>query len=322
MNLPDTLHAFHLIRPAWLYALPVLWGLIFWLARRNARLGNWSQLIDPDLLPGLRLDRGAVGGLSPWPWLLAVWTVSVLALSGPSWEQNTTSAYRAPAAWMLVLDLSPSMTSSDISPNRVTRARYALDDLLDSAHDARVGLVVFSDDAYTVAPLTDDVATVRGLLPPLAPDIMPSAGDQLAPALDRAGALLAHSGSKNRRVVVVSDGFSDPAAALAAAARLKSQGVKLDVVGVGSDSDTHVRAGQAGGDTGAALRQVAAVAGGRYVGLSEQPTLITSLKAQSSSIDEATQEKDVRLSHWLDGGIWLLPLLLLLAAPLARRGWL
>ncbi|MFX9023860.1 VWA domain-containing protein, partial [Acinetobacter baumannii] len=81
------------------------------------------------------------------------------------------------------------MAASDMTPDRVTRARYAVDDLLGAARDARVGLVVVSGEAYTVSPLTEDVATIRGLLPPLAPSIMPGSGDQLAPALETAAKL-------------------------------------------------------------------------------------------------------------------------------------
>lgn len=322
MNIQDALQALHFMRPLWLFALPLVWGLGAWLARRRARDGDWSRLIDADLLPDLRLGANSGGGLSPWPWLLAAWTLAVLALAGPSWQQDSTTAYRAPAAWVLVLDLSPSMTSSDLSPNRVTRARYALDDLLDGARDASVGLVAFSDDAYTVAPLTDDVATVRGLLPPLSPDIMPSSGDSLAPALTRAGKLLEQSNAKDKQLVLLSDGFSDPAAALQLAASLKSSGMTLNVVGVVAPSaGTPGQIGNAGLSRDQ-LRQVATAGGGRYVELSQLPSLIADLNARPNRLTGANAEQGVRVAHWLDGGVWLLPGLLLLAALLARRGWL
>ena len=144
----------------------------------------------------------------------------MLALAGPSWQQDNAQAYRAPAAWVLVLDLSPSMEASDLSPNRVTRACYALDDILSAARDARVGMVAFSDEPYTVTPLTQDVATVRALMPSLAPEMMPSAGDHLAPALVQAQQLLSASGARDKRIVVVTDGFDDPAAALRTAAAI------------------------------------------------------------------------------------------------------
>ena len=190
MNIVTLIHNFHLLRPLWLIALPLLWMLVLVLARRSRNGGDWSQIIDAELLPALRLDTVRVAGMRPWPWLALLLSLVVLALSGPSWERIQTAAYRVPADWVFILDLSPSMMASDVAPNRATRARYALDDLLGAAHDARVGLVVFSDEPYTVAPLTQDIATIKTLLPPLSPDIMPSPGDHLAPALNPAEKLL------------------------------------------------------------------------------------------------------------------------------------
>ncbi|ODV11516.1 MAG: hypothetical protein ABT22_09210 [Thiobacillus sp. SCN 64-317] len=311
------MQSFHFLRPAWLLALPVFWGLAVWLARRRGRGGDWARLIDPDLLPGLRLDGGGKPGRSPWPWLALAWTLAALALAGPSWQRAPAAAYRGNAAWVLVLDLSPSMADSDLPPNRVTRARYALDDLLDAAHDARVGLVVFSDEAYTVTPLTDDVATVRALLPPLNPDIMPTPGDHLAPALARAGKLLQHGGATSGQVVVLTDGFADPAAAFAAAGTLRARGIAVHVVGIG----TQARSAFGSLDIGR-LQQLATSGGGRYVDVAALPGLIGDLQAQAARAGAARATQDIRVAHWLDGGVWLLPWLLLATAVLARRGWL
>jgi len=313
----------HFLRPAWLLALPLLWGLILWLARRRSRAGDWVGLVDPDLLPALRLDGGGKPGRSPWPWLALAWTLAALALAGPSWQRAPAPAYRGNAAWVMVLDLSPSMTATDVAPNRVTRARYALDDLLDAAHDARVGLVVFSDEAYTVTPLTDDVATVRALLPPLEPGIMPTSGDDLAPALDRAGKLLTHGGSQSGQVVVLTDGFADPASAFDAARKLRAHGIAVNVVGIGAGGGI-VRTGlsAAGPLDVDRLKQLAASGGGRYVGVAGLPGLIGDLQARAGHAGLARAKQDIRVAHWLDGGVWLLPLLLLAAAVLARRGWL
>src|SRR3546814_7428070 len=120
------------------------------------------------------------------------------------------------------------MVARDLSPDRVTRARYTLDDLLGAAHGARVALIAFSDEAYTVTPLTDDVATVRTLLPPLAPDIMPTPGDQLAPAVAQAGKLLGTAHARTPHVMVLTDGFNDPSTAFAAAAKLRASGAQVD----------------------------------------------------------------------------------------------
>lgn len=334
MSAADMIHAFHFLRPQWLLALPALWALAYWLARRRSYDGDWSALIEAQLLPALRLDSGERAGIRPWPWLALAWTIAVLALSGPSWHREQTGAFRSPAAWVFVLDLSPSMMSADVAPNRVTRARYALDDLLGAARDARVALVVFSDEAYVVTPLTQDVATVRALLQPLAPDIMPSAGDHLAPALEQAGKLLQQAGGKDQRIVVLTDGFDDPAAAFSAAAALKARGVALSVVGIGTPAGAPQQGANgsfvqdkqgiprlARLDTDR-LRQLAASGGGDYADIAQLPGLIADLEAAPHSASGAVAVQGMEVAQWRDEGVWLLPLLLMLAALLARRRWL
>jgi Ca-activated chloride channel family protein len=163
-----------------------------------------------------------------------------------------------------------------------------------------------------VSPLTDDVATLRSLLGPLAPDIMPSAGDRMAGAIDRAGALLVQAPGRGRHMIVLSDGSADSAEALRSAASLRGQGVTVNVVGVGADATVR-----------ASLQQVAASGGGRYVDLAQLPALLDDLHAQAGGAESsnATAAAGVELSRWLDGGAWLMPLLLLLAACMARRGY-
>ena len=327
---------FHFLRPLWLLALPFLWIVVFWLSRRHARSKDWSGVIDADLLPALQLqDSDLVDrSMRPWPWLTLAWTMAVLALAGPSWQQDRVPAYRAPAAWVLVLDLSPSMEASDLSPHRVTRARYAMEDILRIARDARVALVVFSDEPYTVTPLTQDVATVQALLPSLAPDMMPTAGDHLALALEQARQLLKDSGAKEKRIVVVTDGFDDPAAALRSAASLQSQGAVISVVGAATQAGAPLR-GADGSFTQAQngatqwvkldvdqLQQLATAGGGRYVDIANLPSLISDLQVSSQKPVDAIAAQGIELAHWRDAGVYLLPALLLMAAILTRKRWL
>lgn len=329
------LNDLHFLRPLWLLALPPAWLMVWWLARRNARGGDWSRVIDADLLPALLLDRRADGrsGWPAWPWLALAWTLAALALAGPSWQRTAAPAYRASSAWMLVLDLSPSMAAADLAPSRAARARYAIGDILDAAHDARVGLVAFSDEPYTVTPLTQDVDTIRTLLPSLAPGIMPSQGDALAPALAQAQKLLQASGAAERHIVVLSDGVGDAATALSTAAALKAQGISISVLGVGTEAGAPVR-GADGHFTldaqghpamarldAASLRQLARTGGGVYAGVGDASAVIASLQPSRQSAG-ASAGHGAMVDKWRDAGVYLLPALLCLAALLARRNWL
>jgi len=327
------MNRFHFLHPYWLVALPLLLGLAFWLARRRGRDGAWLRLVDGELLSLLRLGE-ARAGRSPWPIVGTAWALAVLALAGPTWQRQITPAYRAPAAWIVALELSPSMDATDIPPSRVARARFAVDDLLSAAHDARVGLIAFAGDAYTVAPLTQDVSTIRNLAQPLAPGLMPEAGDRLAPALQAAGRLLHAATGANRQVIVFTDGFTDPARALQEAQQLRRQGVAVNIVGVGTASGAPQPDGNGnflrdkGGQVvltridSSLLGQVAAAGGGRYVPMSGLPDLIADLHAAGSrGMSSGVAAPHVELASWLNDGVWLLPPILLLAALVARRGW-
>jgi Ca-activated chloride channel family protein len=304
----EFIRAFHFLHPAWLLALPPLLVIALWLAWRQRTAGNWSQVMDPELLAALRLPASG-RHRSPW-WLIGLaWTAASIALAGPAWHRVQSPAFRSPDNWMLLLDLSPSMASTDVPPDRVTRARYAIDDLLSGARDARVGLIVFAGEAHTVVPLTGDVATLRTLLPPLSPGIMPEAGDQVAPALDEAGRLLQAAGARHGRVIVLTDGFADATQAFPAAQRLRARNFEVQVIGIGHAPDD-------------SLRRLASVGGGRFWFLTQAPQLMRLLQTEGDGpLDQERAESDIRVDVWRNEGFWLLPPLLLVATLLARRGW-
>jgi Ca-activated chloride channel family protein len=328
------LRSFHFLHPAWLALLPLLWGLVAWQLLRSRREGSWSKVMDPELLSKLRLPR--IVGRSPWWAIAAAWTLAVLALAGMTWERDRSVGYRAPVDWILVMDLSPSMAAADVSPDRATRARYVISDILNAAEDTRVALIVFAGEAHTVAPLTTDVATVRALLPPLSPAIIPESGDDLAPALDEAGRLLRSAASARAQVVVLTDGSDDPAAALQSAQRLRSQGATVHVIGIGTESGAPVPLKAGGFQLDARgvsvlsklpvdqLQRIAAAGGGEYVPASESSQLIQKLEQERafSAREEGRPDAVRQVSKWRNDGIWLLPLLLLCVPLLARRGWL
>jgi Ca-activated chloride channel family protein len=326
--------AFHFLHPAWLLCLPplLLWAIAATWRRRER--GTWAQVVDVDLLPALRLAAAERSG-SPWPLVALAWTFAALALAGPAWQRLPSAAFRAPADWVIVLDLSPTMSVADVSPNRVTRARYAIEDILAGARDARVGLIVFAGEAHVVVPLTSDVATIRALLPPLAPGIMPEGGDELAPALDAAAQLLHEAASRNGKVIVLTDGYTDAPQALASARALAQQGASLEVVGVGTrEGGPAVTAGgifvqDAQGTSVLAklpvddLQGLAAAGAGRYWSLNGVPGLLAALHPDAENpLSQQAVATNSQVGEWRNEGIWLLPPLLLFAALLARRGWL
>jgi Ca-activated chloride channel homolog len=326
------LGAIHFLHPLWLLALPVVLGWIVWLRYSARGDAHWLRIVDPALLSLLRVG-GRGGGFSAWWLVCALWVIAVFALAGPAWSRLQMPAFRSQAAWVLILDLSPSMAATDTTPSRVTRARYAAADLLTAARDARVGLIAFAGEPHVVAPLTTDVATVRILLAPLSPTLMPESGDRLAPALSEAERLLHAESAQHGQVIVLSDGFSDPAESLRVAQELRQEGVTVHCIGVGTEAGAPEPDGKGGfvvdsndrprisREQTDALERVARAGGGEFVQANAVASLIPVLETSDAPTTGASSAGTRTLSSWRNEGVWLLPVLLLLASLLARRGW-
>lgn len=316
----------HFLRPWWWLALAPL--ALWMLAKTHRGRGAFARLVDPILLPHLVHAAGASRRMALVPFALA-WLLAVAALSGPAWQKIATPLYVNGAARVVALSLSDDMLAQDLKPDRLTRARFAVQDLLAAAGDARTALVAYAGAAFTVAPLTNDKRTVLNLLRALRPDVMPVPGNDAAAGIRKSVALLQQAKVRGGEIVVVAD--TAGAAAIAAARAAHAQGIRVDVLGIGTAQGAPVpRAGGgfASGGQGllmvrrddGALRAVAAAGGGQYVVMQADGSGAAAFAPPLAEAGGTSRSEHAQL--WRDGGIWLLPILAILAALAFRRGWL
>lgn len=328
---------FHFLRP--LALLLLLAVPLFWLAWRHNRsdAGAWRAVVDAHLLPHLieRIDGGpARAGIA----LAALlWALTCVVLAGPAWEREPMPLYRNQSARVFALELAPSMLAQDEKPNRLTRARFKLDDILARSHDYQTALIGYAADAFVAAPLTDDVGTVRNLVDALDPGTMPVAGNATARAINAAAALIEQAGLHRGEIILFADGASVDAAAAARSAH--AHGFIVSVLGIGTSTGAPVPLAQgdfvkdASGNVvmsrldEAGLRAIATAGGGRYASLSPDARDLDILLAGDavgiSANDVSSASAEIVLSaRWRDRGPWFLLWLLPLALLGFRRGWL
>ncbi len=157
-----------------------------------------------------------------------------LALTGPRFGVRLEMAQRRGVDVVLLLDLSRSMLTEDVRPNRLERARQAMGKLLDDLQGDRVALVVFAANAYVQCPLTLDTAALRLLLGAVDVNAIPSQGTSLARALELAGGVFDPEDRNDKVAVLFSDGEAHTGSAADAAGQLADRGVRLFCIGVGS----------------------------------------------------------------------------------------
>jgi len=324
------LNQFHFLRPHILWLLIPAALLCWGLARTVLNSGQLQKIIDPDLLPHLLLRGGAK---RPWLFALifALLAGTIVALAGPTWRKLPTPVYSSQDALVILLDLSPSMMATDLSPNRLTRARLKILDILRQRKDGLTALVAYGGEAHVVTPLTEDTATIANLVPALSPSIVPVPGSNIEMAVETGLRLLRDGAGGRGQLLAVTDGI-DEMALDTVAKQVADAKVQLDILAIGSGEGSPIPRGDSGGfvtdDSGAIiisnfdardLAKLARGSGGRYAKISVNDSDIAQLLPDTEAPEQA-QLTEREFDQWREEGPLLVLLLLPLAALLFRRG--
>ncbi len=231
------LEDFVFLRPWALWFLPLA-ALIYWLllSRQQSNDHNLSAWIDPELLPHLSLSSGS-GRNARWlgSALAALWLLACLALAAPSWSSKEVPLQRNEQPLLVLLDLSWSMNATDLQPDRITRARFKIEDLLLSRKEGLTGLIVYSGSAHLAVPLSSDRETILNLLPDLRPGIMPVNGSNLDQALELALGTLVNAGyADDGHLLIFTDGVADNIAQ-ASAEILQNAPTRVNIIALGEE---------------------------------------------------------------------------------------
>lgn len=190
MNWDVFFEAFHLLRPFVLLALlPVLW--ICWQHRRKpAQTAPEDGPIAPHLLAALTVTGDEETRFRPIDLICLVLCLLILGASGPTWNRVPEPFAAQTAPLVVVMQVTPSMTETDVAPSRLERAKHKVTDLLQLRAGARTALVAYSGTAHLVVPMTEDPGVMQPYLEGLRPEVMPRDGRNIGAAFDLAQAML------------------------------------------------------------------------------------------------------------------------------------
>jgi Ca-activated chloride channel family protein len=238
----------------------------WWLARRRRRRAAVR-------VTSIGLIRAAVPGRSRWrrraPAALLAVGLAVLSV-GAARPQATVPVASSSETIMLALDVSGSMCSTDVKPNRITAAEQSASAFIKSqAGGPRIGLVAFAATAVVLVPPTTDTQQLLNALGGLTTSFGTAIGEGIVTSLDAIAQVdpsVAPTGATVRRppgagyaadvIVVLTDGSNnrgvDPQTAAREAA---DRGVRVFTIGYGTDTPAPLECGssQFGGFSGGGL---------------------------------------------------------------------
>jgi Ca-activated chloride channel homolog len=139
--------------------------------------------------------------------ILALVLLSILiALARPQRTNERVDQWTEGIDIMLALDISQSMMIEDFAPNRLESAKEVARDFINGRKQDRIGLVVFSGDAFSLAPLTTDYDLLKNYLKDVNFEMIESHGTAIGSALAVVTNRMRESESKSKVCILLSDG--------------------------------------------------------------------------------------------------------------------
>jgi Ca-activated chloride channel family protein len=284
-------------------------------ARQRAALGQFvSAQLRVELTRSISLTKRRMQRAL----YLAAVALLFTALAGPLVGFRWVEISRRGNEIVFAVDTSRSMLTPDVKPNRLARAKLAIDDFIDRLDGDAVGIVAFAGSAFLVCPITLDYAAFHESLGAIDTNTIPRGGTNTASAIREAQVALRRRPGSDKILILVTDGEDLEGGALAAAEAAKQEdGLKIFAVGVGTAGGEliPIPPEQGGGfvkdETGAyvksrldesALKALAAATGGFYVPLGTQgeglETIAKSVLGTLAKHDLASRQQKVYIERY------------------------
>lgn len=224
--MPSTFSSFTWTEPLWLYLIPAV-PLLFvlrWVTRYFLNQKLPVALVRSDL----RSNPLTLVRLLPEILLCIVAALILVALARPQRTNEKVEQWTEGIDIMLAIDISQSMQIEDFQPNRLESAKEVARNFIAGRLQDRIGIVVFSGDAFSLAPLTTDYKLLNSYIDEMNFEMIENRGTAIGSALAVVTNRMRESESKSKVCILLSDGDSnagniDPitAAELAAAYDVK-----------------------------------------------------------------------------------------------------
>ena len=261
----------------------------------------------------------------------------VVAMAQPqtAGARETEQQRRVGADIVVVLDVSLSMAAEDIAPNRLERAKGELHSFLSQLEGDRVGMIVLAGNGSLRFPLTTDLEAARLLINTTTINSAPVAGTELAQGIRLATGILKQSETKDRYILLISDGENQRGEPVQEALAAKEEGIAVHTLGVGGREgaplpvmDERGRVSYKKDAAGATvisrldeglLSRISSASDGNYINLGSSQNAAQRIYRGMAKTDSNSQDNLAGTSGQLYQVVAFIALLLLFSEPLVSE---
>ncbi len=256
----------------------------------------------------------------------------IVALCRPQTHDSKVNSEIDGTDIVIALDVSASMETPDLVPNRFDAARKLASQFVEKRDHDNIGLVAFAGESLTYMPLTTDRATVMNAISHLMMGTLgdgTAIGDGLVSAVNR----VLGGNAVSKSVILLTDGSNnageiDP---LTAAQIAKQKGVRVYTIGIGRDNVMNMSTMFGNINTSVpveideeSLTEIAAITGGKFFRATDNQALqnvfaeIDKLEKSRINVDSYSRTED-NFMPWIGAALVLLLVYMSLRYTLLRR---
>lgn len=225
----------HFAQPAFLFLLILIPGIITWYWFKHRLNSADIQISDTSVFDKApkSLRQRLYHGLFVARILAVI--LLIVALARPQTHSSSQEESIEGIDIVIASDISGSMLAEDFKPNRLEASKEVAMEFIDGRPTDRIGLVVFSSEAFTQCPLTTNHSVLKNLFTDIKSGMIEDGtaiGDGLATAVNR----LRKSVAVSKVIILLTDGINNQGAIdpLTAAEIAKKYGIRVYTIGVGT----------------------------------------------------------------------------------------
>ena len=163
-----------------------------------------------------------------------------IALANPKIGTELKSINREGVDIVFAIDVSKSMLAEDVAPNRLTRSKRIISEIINSLSSDRVGIVAYAAQAIPQVPLTTDFASVKNFLQIIDTDMLSSQGTSIDSALNLSVNFFDQNSDTNRVLILISDGEDHDDIPESIINLISENNINLITIGIGQEAGTTI----------------------------------------------------------------------------------
>jgi len=208
------------------------------LAKLSARLNSVDEFErEPVPKSSLKWNPVSLFRFIPDILLAGILSLIVVSLARPQKTNEKVEQWTEGIDIMLTIDISESMQIEDFKPNRLEAAKETALNFIEGRFQDRIGIVIFSGEAYSLAPLTLDYDLLNNYIKDIDFEMIENRGTAIGSALAVGTNRMRESDSKSKVLILLSDGDNtagniDP---ITAAELAHAYGIKIYTIAIGKE---------------------------------------------------------------------------------------